>query len=68
VSCQLEFNDGVADIASFQTGARAANWLENEITITVIRAVYKSSRFDDVGEILCQYCTKDSLTGTAGAN
>jgi hypothetical protein len=56
VSCQLNLVDGIADIESFRTGARAAGWIEGEITIAVIQAMYKSQHIDDVGEVLCQYC------------
>jgi hypothetical protein len=62
VSCQLNLADGVADIESFRAGAREASWVENEITITVIQAVYKSQHFDQVGEVLAQYCTDESLS------
>ena len=62
VSCQLNLADGVADIESFRTGAREAKWVEAEITIVVIQAVYKSQHFDNVGEVLSQYCTDESLS------
>lgn len=61
VSCQLDLSDGVADIESFRAGARSANWTNDEINVAVIKAVYESFRFDDVGEILYQYCTDESL-------
>jgi len=60
VSCQLDLRDGVADIASFQAGARTANWMEDEITFAVVNAVYKSYCFDDVGVVLYQYCADKS--------
>lgn len=65
VSCQLNLADGVADIESFRTGAREASWIEAEITIVVIQAVYKSQHFDNVGEVLSQYCTDESLSRNA---
>lgn len=62
VSCQLNLVDGVNDIESFRTGAREAGWIEGEITIVVIQAVYNSQDFDVVGEVLSQYCTDESLS------
>ena len=60
VSCQLDFLDGVADIASFRAGAERANWTNSQIVVAVLDAVYKSHHFDDVGEVLYQYCTDES--------
>lgn len=62
VSCRLSLSDGVADIQSFQAGARNANWTNNEINVAIIKAVYESAYFDDAGEMLRQYCTDESLT------
>lgn len=60
VSCQLEFSDGLADIASFRAGAARANWTNTEITVAVATACNESYRFDEVGEVLYQYCTDAS--------
>lgn len=60
VSCKLGLSDGIADIASFRSGATNANWTHGEINVAIVKAVYKSSYFDDVGEVLHQYCTDES--------
>lgn len=54
VSCQLDLSDGIADIASFRSGAARANWTNSQIVVAVLDAVYKSHHFDDVGEVLYQ--------------
>lgn len=60
VHCELSFSDGLDDISSFQAGAARANWTNNQITIAVMDAKHKSDNFNDVGEVLYQYCTDDS--------
>jgi len=57
VSCQFNFSDGVADIETFRAAAAAADWTSNEINVAVVRAVYESAYFDDVGQMLCRYCS-----------
>lgn len=56
VSCHLSLTDGVADIEAFQSAARAADWMRDEINVAVLRAVYESTYFDDVGALLQKYC------------
>jgi hypothetical protein len=58
VSCQLNLSDGIDDIESFRAGARRVNWKEEEISLAVANAVYRSNSIDDVGLILFHYCTK----------
>jgi hypothetical protein len=56
VTCRFGLSDGVADIKVFQTAAAAADWTRNEINVAVVRAVYESPYFDDVGQVLYRYC------------
>jgi hypothetical protein len=60
VSCQLCLVDGIVDIASFQAGARLANWTNNEINVAIVTALRDGPGFDDVGVVLYQYCTDKS--------
>lgn len=62
VSCQLDFSDGVADIESFRAAAAVAGWTRGEFNVAVVRAVYESSDFDDVGQLLYRYCTSERAT------
>jgi len=57
VTCRFGLSDGVADIEAFQSAAAAADWTRNEINVAVVRAVYESPDFDDVGQVLYRYCT-----------
>lgn len=57
VTCQLEFMDGLADVASFRAGAANARWTNTEITVAVAKAFGESNAFDNVGRRLQQYCT-----------
>jgi hypothetical protein len=63
VSCQLGSTDGVADIEAFQLAAAAAAWTRSEINIAVVRAVYESTDFDDVGALLQKYCGSKAHAG-----
>lgn len=60
VPCKLGFCDGTTDIAMFQDCAKGVSWTNDEINVAVVKAVYGSSNFDDVGLSLQQYCTSDS--------
>jgi hypothetical protein len=62
VSCQLDFSDGVADIESFRAAAAVAGWTRDEFNVAVVRAVYASSDFDNVGQLLYRYCTGERTT------
>jgi hypothetical protein len=64
VSCELGLSDGVTDIKSFQTGAASASWTRDEINVAVVKAVYGGADFDDVGKVLRQYCTCESMVPT----
>lgn len=60
VSCQLEFSNGHADIASFLAGAVSANWKYDDMFAVVLKAIGESHFFNDVGEVLYDYCTDES--------
>jgi len=62
VSCQLDFSDGVADIESFRAATAVAGWTRDEFNVAVVRAVYSSSDFDSVGQLLYRYCTGERTT------
>lgn len=64
VSCELGLSDGVADIKSFQAGAANAGWTRDEINVAVVKAVYGGIDFDDVGEVLRQYCACEGMVPT----
>ncbi|ALK96235.1 hypothetical protein AB595_14610 [Massilia sp. WF1] len=60
VSCQIEFLDGHADIASFLAGAVRASWKYEEMFAAVLKAIEESYQFEDVGDVLLDYCTYES--------
>ncbi len=60
VSCDLHFFDGHADIASFHAGAVLAGWSLEDIFDVTCEAMESCECFDDVGEVLYNYCTDES--------
>jgi hypothetical protein len=60
VSCQLNFENASADVDSFETGARAAGWTDEEIRFVVEEAREACDHLDEVGEILYYYFADDS--------
>lgn len=52
VTCELEFLDGLADVAAFRAGAANAKWTNNEIIVVIAKAFGESSEFDGVGRRL----------------
>lgn len=60
VSCHLNFSDGHADIASFLDGAVRTSWKYEEMFAVVLKAIEESYQFEDVGDVLLDYCTYES--------
>lgn len=67
VTCQFNFSDGTADVETFRAAAAAADWTRDEINVAVIRAVYESSYFDDVGQVLYRYYTSERTSSRSAA-
>lgn len=57
----LDLVDGWADIAAFRAGATAAGWTSEEAESVVSYAIQESFYIKDVGELLYEYCTDESL-------